>query len=202
MTALFQHYLPPSPAMLPYVPGRFYASAHARAAGGAVAMAANRLYCVPYVLARPGLFAAMAVSVTTGAAGFLRMALAADHGAGRPGAVIEEPLVDADTTAAGGAVCAFAQPRWIPAGIWWLLLCFSASPSVRGTSTQAFSGGNTLLLGSAAADGGAAGGTAGSENGFFAPLNWQAGVPIMPNPPGGLSYLVNAAAPLPTLQAA
>ena len=78
--------------MLPYVPGRFYASQHARAVGGAVAMTANRLYCVPYVLARPGLFSAMAVSVTTGAAGVLRMALAADNGAGRPGAVIEEPL--------------------------------------------------------------------------------------------------------------
>ncbi|MBW8271117.1 hypothetical protein [Caldovatus aquaticus] len=201
MTALFQHYLPPAPAMLPYVSGRFYASQHARAVGGAVAMTANRLYAVPYVLARPGLFAAMAVSVTTGAAGVLRMALAADNGAGRPGALIEEPLADADTAAAGSAICAFAQPRWIPVGIWWLLLCFSGVPSVRGTSTQAFSGGNTLLLGSAAADGGAGGGT-GSENGFFAPLTHQAGAPIMPNPPSGLSYLVNAAAPLPTLRAA
>ena len=45
------------------------------------------------------------------------------------------------------------------------------------------------------------GGT-GSENGFFAALIHQAGVPIMPNPPTGLSYLVNAATPLPTLQAA
>jgi hypothetical protein len=200
MTALFQHYLPPAPAMLPYVPGRFYASQHARAAGGAVAMAANHMYCVPYVLARPGLFSAMAVSVTTGAAGFLRMALAADNGAGRPGAVIEEPLVDADTTV-GSAICPFAQPRWISAGIWWLLLCFSGAPSVRGTSNQVFSGGNTLLLGSTSADGGSGGGT-GSENGFFAPLTWQAGVPIMPNPPTGLSYLVNAATPLPTLRAA
>ena len=69
MTALFQHYLPPAPTTLPYVSGRFYASQHARAVGGAVAMTANRLYCVPYVLARPGLFSAMAVSVTTGAAG-------------------------------------------------------------------------------------------------------------------------------------
>ena len=202
MTALFQHYLPPAPAMLPYVPGRFYASQHARAAGGAVAMAANRMYCVPYVLARPGLFSAMAVSVTTGAAGFLRMALAADNGAGRPGALIEEPLADADTATAGAAVCPFAQPRWISAGIWWLLLCFSGAPSVRGTSTQAFRGGNTLLLGSAAAEGGAGGGTTGSENGFIAALAHQAGVPIMPSPPSGLSYLVNAAAPLPTLRAA
>ncbi|WP_337875673.1 hypothetical protein [Elioraea sp.] len=201
MTALFQHYLPPSPAMLPHVSGRFYASQHARAVGGAVAMAANRLYCVPYVLARPGLFAAMAVSVTTGAAGVLRMALAADNGAGRPGAVIEEPLVDADTTV-GSVICPFAQPRWISAGIWWLLLCFSGAPSVRGTSTQAFSGGNTLLLGSAAADGGAGGGTTGSENRFFAPLTHQAGAPIMPDPPTGLSYLGSAAAPLPTLRAA
>jgi hypothetical protein len=201
MTALFQHHLPPAPAMLPYVPGRFYASQHARAVGGAVAMAANRLYCVPYVLARPGLFSAMAVGGTTGAAGLLRMALAADNGAGRPGAVIEEPLADAETTT-GAALCPFAQPRWISAGVWWLLLCFSGTPSVRGTSTQAFSGGNTLLLGSAAADGGAGGGTTGSENGFFAPLAHQAGVPIMPNPPSGLSYLVNAAAPLPTLRAA
>ena len=201
MTALFQHHLPPSPAMLPYVSGRFYASQHARAAGGAVAMTANRLYCVPYVLARPGLFAAMAVSVTTGAAGVLRMALAADNGAGRPGPIVEEALADAETTV-GSAICAFAQPRWIPAGVWWLLLCFSGAPTVRGTSTQAFSGGNTLLLGSAAADGGAGGGAAGSENGFFAPLAHQAGVPIMPNPPSGLSYLVNAAAPLPTLRAA
>ncbi|WP_027285669.1 hypothetical protein [Rubritepida flocculans] len=202
MTALFQHHLPPAPAMLPYASGRFYASQHARAAGGAVAMAANRLYCVPYVLARPGLFAAMAVGVTTGAAGLLRMALAADNGAGRPGAVIEEPLADADTSVAGNALCPFARPRWISAGVWWLLLCFSGAPSVRGTSTQAFSGGNTLLLGSAAADGGAGGGTTGSENGFFAPLTHQAGAPIMPNPPSGLSYLVNAAAPLPTLRAA
>ena len=202
MTALFQHHLPPSPAMLPYVSGRFYASQHARAVGGAVAMVANRLYCVPYVLARPGLFSAMAVNVTTGAAGFLRMALAADHGTGRPGPLIEEALADADTTTAGAAVCPFAQPRWISAGIWWLLLCFSGAPSVRGTSTQAFSGGNTLLLGSAAGDGGAGGGTTGSENGFFAPLTHQAGAPIMPNPPTGLSYLVNAAAPLPTLRAA
>ena len=201
MTALFQHYLPPAPAMLPYVSGRFYASQHARAVGGAVAMTANRLFCVPYVLARPGLFSAMAVSVTTGAAGLLRMALAADDGTGHPGHLIEEPVADADTTAAGSAICAFAQPRWIPAGICWLLLCFSGAPSVRGTSTQAFSGGNTLLLGSAAADGGAGGGT-GSENGFFAALTHQAGVPIMPNPPSGLSYLVNAAAPLPTLRAA
>ena len=77
MTALFQHYLPPAPAMLPYVSGRFYASQHARAVGGAVAMTANRPFCVPYVLARPGLFSAMAVSVTTGGAGLLRMALAA-----------------------------------------------------------------------------------------------------------------------------
>ena len=105
MTALFQHYLPPAPAMLPYVSGRFYASQHARAVGGAVAMTANRLYCVPYVLGRPGLFSAMAVSVTTGAAGVLRMALAADNGAGRPGAVIEEPVADADTSAAGNALC-------------------------------------------------------------------------------------------------
>lgn len=202
MTALFQHYLPPAPAMLPYVSGRFYASQHARAVGGAVAMTANRLYCVPYVLARPGLFSAMAVSVTTGAAGVLSMALAADDGTGHPGRLMEEPVVDADTTAAGNALCAFAQPRWISAGIWWLLLCFSGAPSVRGTSTQAFSGGNTLLLGSAAADGGAGGGTTGSENGFFASLTWQAGVPIMPNPPNGLSYLVNAATPLPTLRAA
>ncbi|MBR0653345.1 hypothetical protein GXW78_27080 [Roseomonas terrae] len=201
MTALFQHYLPPAPAMLPYVSSRFYASQHARAVGGAVAMTANRLYCVPYVLARPGLFSAMAVSVTTGAAGLLRMALAADDGTGHPGHLIEEPVADADTAAVGSAICAFAQPRWIPAGVWWLLLCFSGAPSVRGTSTQAFSGGNTLLLGSAAADGGAGGGT-GSENGFFASLTWQAGVPIMPNPPTGLSYLVNAATPLPTLRAA
>ncbi|GIX10714.1 hypothetical protein [Elioraea sp.] len=201
MTALFQHYLPPAPAMLPYVPGRFYASQHARAAGGAVAMAANRMYCVPYVLARPGLFSAMAVSVTTGAAGLLRMALAADNGAGRPGTVIEEPLVDADTANAGAAICPFAQPRWISAGIWWLLLCFSGAPSVRGTSNQVFSGGNTLLLGSTAADGGSGGGTS-SENGFFAPLTHQAAAPIMPNPPSGLSYLVNAATPLPTLRAA
>ena len=201
MTALFQHYLPPAPAMLPYVSGRFYASQHARAVGGAVAVTANRLYCVPYVLARPGLFSAMAVSVTTGAAGLLRMALAADDGTGHPGHLIEEPVADADTTAAGSAICAFAQPRWIPAGICWLLLCFSGVPSVRGTSTQAFSGGNTLLLGSAAADGGAGGGT-GSENGFFAALTHQAGVPIMPNPPSGLSYLGNAATPLPTLRAA
>ena len=201
MTALFQHYLPPAPAMLPYVSGRFYASQHARAVGGAVAMTANRLYCVPYMLARPGLFSAMAVSVTTGAAGVLRMALAADNGAGRPGAVIQEPVTDADTTSAGNALCPFAQPRWIPAGVWWLLLCFSGAPSVRGTSTQAFSGGNTLLLGSAVADGGAGGGT-GSENGFFAALTHQAGVPIVPNPPSGLSYLGNAATPLPTLRAA
>ena len=202
MTALFQHYLPPAPAMLPYVSGRFDASQHARAVGGAVAMTANRLYCVPYVLARSGLFSAMAVSVTTGAAGLLRMTLAADNGAGRPGTVIEEPVADADTTAAGNALCPFAQPRWIPAGVWWLLLCLSGAPSVRGTSTQAFSGGNTLLLGSATADGGAGGGTTGSENGFFAALTHQAGVPIMPSPPSGLSYLVNAAAPLPTLRAA
>lgn len=201
MTALFQHFLPPAPAMLPYVSGRFYASQHARAVGGAVAMTANRLFCVPYVLARPGLFSAMAVSVTTGAAGLLRMALAADNGAGRPGVVVEEPVMDADTAATGNALCPFAQPRGIPAGIWWLLLCFSGAPSVRGTSTQAFSGGNTLLLGSAAADGGAGGGT-GSENGFFAALTHQAGVPIMPNPPSGLSYLANAATPLPTLRAA
>ena len=201
MTALFQQYLPPAPAMLPYVSGRFYASQHARAVGGAVAMTANRLYCVPYVLARPGLFSAIAVSVTTGAAGLLRMALAADDGTGHPGRLIEEPVADADTTAAGNALCPFAQPRWIPAGVWWLLLCFSGTLSVRGTSTQAFSGGNTLLLGSAAADGGAGGGT-GSENGFFAALIHQAGVPIMPNPPTGLSYLVNAATPLPTLRAA
>jgi len=201
MTALFQHHLPPAPAMLPYVPGRFYASAHARAVGGAVAMTANRLYCVPYVLARPGLFAAMAVGVTTGAAGLLRMALAADNGAGRPGPIVEEPLADAETTV-GSVICPFGQPRWIPAGIWWVLLCFSGTPSVRGTSTQAFSGGNTLLLGSAAADGGAGGGATGSENGFFAPLTHQAGAPIIPSPPSGLSYLVNAAAPLPTLQAA
>ena len=201
MTTLFQHYLPPAPAMLPYVSGRFYASQHARAVGGAVAMTANRLYCVPYVLARPGLFSAMAVSVTTGAAGLLRMALAADDGTAHPGHLIEEPVADADTTAAGSAICAFAQPRWIPAGICWLLLCFSGVPSVRGTSTQAFSGGNTLLLGSAAADGGAGGGT-GSENGFFAALTHQAGVPIVPNPPSGLSYLGNAATPLPTLRAA
>ena len=118
-----------------------------------------------------------------------------------PGRLVEEPVADADTAAAGSAICAFAQPRWIPAGIWWLLLCFSGAPSVRGTSTQAFSGGNTLLLGSAAADGGAGGGT-GSENGFFAALTHQAGVPIMPNPPSGLSYLGNAATPLPTLRAA
>lgn len=201
MTALFQHYLPPAPVMLPYVSGRFYASQHARAVGGAVAMAANRLYCVPYVLARPGLFSAMAVSVTTGAAGVLRMALAADDGTGHPGRLIEEPVADADTTSAGNALCLFAQPRWIPAGLWWLLLCFSGAPSVRGTSTQAFSGGNTLLLGSAAADGGAGGGT-GSENGFFAALTHQAGVPIMPSSPSDLSYLANAATPLPTLRAA
>jgi len=201
MTALFQHYLPPAPAMPPYVSGRFYASQHARAVGGAVAMTANRLYCVPYVLARPGLFSAMAVSVTTGVSGVLRMALAGDDGTGRPGRLIEEPVVDADTAATGNALCPFAQPRWIPAGVWWLLLCFSGAPSVRGTSTQAFSGGNTLLLGSAAADGGAGGGT-GSENGFFAALTHQVGVPIMPNPPSGLSYLGNAATPLPTLRAA
>lgn len=201
MTALFQHYLPPAPAMLPYVSGRFYASQHARAVGGAVAMTANRLYCAPYVLARPGLFSAMAVSVTTGGAGLLRMALAADDGTGHPGRLIEEPVADADTAATGNALCPFAQPRWIPAGIWWLLLCFSGAPSVRGTSTQAFSGGNTLLLGSTAADGGAGGGT-GSENGFFAALAHQAGVPIMPNPPSGLSYLGNAPTPLPTLRAA
>jgi hypothetical protein len=201
MTALFQHYLPPAPAMLPYVSGRFYASQHARAVGGALAMTANRLYCVPNVLARPGLLSAMAVSVTTGAAGLLRMALAGDDSAGRPGRLIEEPVVDADTTATGNALCPFAQPRWIPAGIWWLLLCFSGAPSVRGTSTQAFSGGTTLLLGSAAADGGAGGGT-GSENGFFVALTHQAGVPIMPSPPSGLSYLGNAATPLPTLRAA
>lgn len=200
MTALFQHYLPPAPAMLPYVSGRFYASQHARAVGGAVAMTANRLYCVPYVLARPGLFSAIAVSVTTGAAGLLRMALAADDGTGHPGHLIEEPIPDADTTSAGNALCPFVQPRWIPAGTWWLLFCFSGAPSVRGTSTQAFSGGNSLLLGSAAADGGAGGG-AGSENGFFAALTHQAGVPIMPSPPGGLSYLGNAATPLPTLRA-
>ncbi len=72
---------------------------------------------------------------------------------------------------------------------------------MRGTSAQAFSGGNTLLLGSAAADGGAGGGT-GSENGFFAALTHQAGVPIMPNLPSGLSYLGNVATPLPTLRAA
>src|SRR5690606_36870114 len=54
MTALFQHHLPPAPAMLPYVSGRFYASQHVRAVGGAVAMTANRLYAVPYVLVRPG----------------------------------------------------------------------------------------------------------------------------------------------------
>ncbi len=202
MTALFQHYLPPAPAMLPYVSGRFYASQHARAVGGAVAMTANRLLCVPYVLARPGLFSAMAVSVTTGAAGVLRMALAADDGTGHPGRLIEEPLADADTASAGNALCPFAQSRWIPAGVCWLLLCFSGTPSVRGTSTQAFSGGNTLLLGSASADGGAGGGTTGSENGFFAALSHQAGVPIMPNPPNGLSYLVNVATPLPTLRAA
>ena len=201
MTAQFQHYLPPAPAMLPYVSGRFYASQHARAVGGAVAMTANRLFCVPYVLVRPGLFSAMAVSVTTGAAGFLRMALAADDGTGHPGRLIEEPIADADTTSAGNAICPFAQPRWVPAGVWWLLLCFSGTPSVRGTSTQAFSGGNTLLLGSAAADGGAGGGTTGSENGFFGSLTWQAGVSIMPTPPSGLSYLINAAAPLPTLRA-
>ncbi len=47
MTALFQHYLPPASAMLPYVSGRFYASQHARAVGGAVAMTANRLYWTP-----------------------------------------------------------------------------------------------------------------------------------------------------------
>ena len=201
MTALFQHFLPPAPAMLPYVSGRFYASQHARAVGGAVAMTANRLFCVPYVLARPGLFSAMAVSVTTGAAGLLRMALAADNGAGRPGPIVEEPVVDADTAATGNALCPFAQPRWISAGIWWLLLCFSGAPSVRGTSTQAFSGGNTLLLGSAVADGGAGGGT-GSENGFFAALTYQAGMPIMPSAPNGLSYLGNVATPLPTLRAA
>lgn len=202
MTALIQHYLPQGQAMPRYAASRFYASAHSRAAGGAVAMIANRLYCVPYVLARPGLFSAMGLSVTTGAAGVVRMALAADNGEGRPGRLIEEPLVDADTSAVANAICAFAQPRWISAGLWWLLCCFSGAPTVRGTSTQAFSGGNTLLLGSAAADGGAGGGTAGSENGFFAALTHAPSVPIMPNLLTGLSYLVNASAPLPTLRAA
>jgi 1-acyl-sn-glycerol-3-phosphate acyltransferase len=117
------------------------------------------------------------------------------------GRLIEEPTADADTAATGNALCPFAQPRWISAGIWWLLLCFSGAPTVRGTSTQAFSGGNTLLLGSTAADGGAGGGT-GSENGFFAALTHQAGEPIMPNPPDGLSNLGNAPTPLPTLRAA
>jgi hypothetical protein len=201
MSALFQHYLPPNMTMLPYVSGRFYASQHARAVGGNATMVQNRLYCVPYVLVRPGLFSAMAVNVTTGAAGLLRMALAADNGAGRPGVVIEEPLNDADTTSAGSAICAFAQPRWISAGIWWLLCCFSGTPAVRGTAGQAFSAGNTLLLGSSVGDGGAGGGS-GSENGFFLALTHQAGVPIMPNSPGGLSYLVNNPTPLPTLQAA
>ncbi len=200
MTALFQHYLPPGPAMPPYVPGRYYASAHSRAAGGAVAVLANRLYCVPYVLARPGRFSAMAVSVTTGTGGFMRMALAADNGAGRPGALIEEAPDDPPTTV-GSSISGFLQPRWIGAGLWWLLVCFSTAPTVRGTSNQAFSGGNTLLLGSTAADGGAAGGT-GSESGFFAPLTFVEGEPFMPNPPTGLSYLTSASAPLPTLRAA
>jgi hypothetical protein len=201
MSALFQHHLPPAPAMLPFATGRFYASQHARAVGVNAVMTANRLYAVPYLLARPGLFSAMAVNVITGAAGLLRMALAADNGAGRPGALIEEPLADADTAAPGSAICAFAQPRWISAGIWWLLLCFSGTPTVRATTNQAFSGGNTLLLGSNLGDGGASGGT-GSENGFFAALTHQVGVPSMPNPPTGLSYLGTAAAPVPSLRAA
>jgi len=202
MTALFQHYLPPAPQMLPYASGRFYASAHARASGSALAVLAGRLYCVPYVLARAGLFSGIGVNVTTGAAGLLRMALAAENGSGRPGRLVEEPLVDVDTTAAGNAVSPFAAPRWIGPGIWWLLLCFSGTPTVRGTSTQTFSGGNTLLLGSASADGGAGGGASGSENGFFAALSYQAGVRFLPDPPAGLSYLANAVAPLPSLRAA
>ena len=201
MSALFQHYLPPAPAMLPYVSGRFYASQHVRAVGANPAMVANRLYAMPYVLARPGLFSAMAVNVITGAAGLLRMALAADNGAGRPGALIEEPLVDADTSTNGNAICAFAQPRWISAGVWWLLLCFSGTPAVRGLTNQPFSAGNTLLLGSNFGDGGHIGGGA-SDNGFFAALTHQVGVPIMPNPPTGLSYLGVAAAPVPSLRAA
>ncbi len=72
---------------------------------------------------------------------------------------------------------------------------------VRGTSNQAFSAGNTLLLGSTTADGGAAGGT-GSESGFFTSLTYVEGEPFMPNPPTGMAYLTSAPVPLPTLRAA
>jgi hypothetical protein len=201
MTALFQHYLPPSPSMLPYVAGRFYASHHWRIVGVNNPVTANLLYCSPYVLARSGRFSAMAVNVTTGAAGLLRMALAADNGAGQPGTIVEEPLVNADTGDPGSAVCAFAQPRWIPAGVWWLLMCFSGTPTVRGYGAQAFGGGTAILLGSPIGDGGASGG-AGTDNGFSLPLTYQAGVRFMPNSPTDLSYLGPALAPVPTLQAA
>lgn len=201
MSVLFQHYLPPGPPALPFVPGRFYASAHARAVGSAAAVTANRLYAVPYLLLRPGRFDAMAISITAASAGVLRMALARDDGAGQPGHVIEEPVVDVDTAAAGTALCPFASTRWIGPGVWWLLLCFSGTPTVRGTSSQAFSGGNTLLLGSAIGDGGAGGG-GGSENGFMAALSYQVGQAFLPSPPTGLGYLGSALAPVPSLRAA
>ncbi len=201
MSVLFQHYLPPGPPMLPLVSGRFYASAHARAVGAGAAVTANRLYAVPYLLPRPGRFDAMAISITGASAGFLRMAVAADDGTGRPGHVIEEPVVDVDTASAGTALCPFATARWIAPGVCWLLLCFSGTPTVRGTSSQAYSGGNTLLLGSPIGDGGAGGGS-GAENGFMAALTYQAGEAFLPSPPTGLSYLGSAFAPVPSLRAA
>lgn len=201
MSLLFQHYLPPGPPTLPFVPGRFYASAHARAVGSAAAVTANRLYAVPYLLPRSGRFDAMAISITGASTGFLRMALARDDDAGRPGHVIEEPVVDVDTAAPGTALCPFTAARWIGTGAWWVLLCFSGTPTVRGTSSQAFSGGNTLLLGSTVGDGGAGGG-GGSENGFMAALTYQAGEAFLPSPPTGLGYLGNALTPVPSLRAA
>jgi len=90
------------------------------------AITANRLYMMPVMIPYDMTAVALALRVTTGAAGNARMGLYADN-QGNPGSL----LLDAgavDTATAGLLELTLSQP--LVAGVYWLAVVFSAAPTV------------------------------------------------------------------------
>lgn len=94
--------------------------------GSGVALAANRLYATPFFVARKMTFDRIAVNVTTGAAGAMRLGVYNDS-AGAPGS-LKSDCGTVDTT--NVAVVAVTISLQLTKGWYWLAGVCDATPSI------------------------------------------------------------------------
>ncbi len=105
--------------------GNYDSGGHSEGSG--VALTVNRLYAIPFFVARTRTYDRIAVEVTSGTAGNMRLGVYEDNGSVNPGAlkldagVVETTAVETDT---------ITISLQLTKGLWWMAGVLNATPSL------------------------------------------------------------------------